>query len=439
MTHRLLKGMLAAIALLSVFPKFVVNLGVNIRPHEFLFPPFIAIGFLHFFIHRPKVPRPLFVFLCFKWGFFSLAVFSASNLILPSASYSLAQFWKGITSLLADTSVLSIAMLLLVTMTAGERHKILRVLLGAVILSSLYGLVQLVAMLLAGFDIDAAIAARLPIFSGIGPGLSRYAVGTFYRFTGLTGDPNVQASFMIALLSYGFVSWLYSRSWRAAFLLGSVSVMMILTMSNSGIIGLIVSLTVASLLFAKRIRLEHLLMAGIIMLLLSPLVFTYFDAIIHFVGNRTNLDGSIASHLQIALQALRMWWQQTSGCGYNNFSVSFGLMYPESTGMNPHNNFISVLCELGMPGLIMLLTTLGYAIAQAFLRRNASGNYFICWCLGATIAACGYQTLELFYNQLFLVVVFCIACSADILFQLPPERQKAPLPDVDPVNWTGGH
>lgn len=211
--------------------------------------------------------------------------------------------------------------------------------------------------------------------------------GTFVvRATGVFRDPNYAALMLIVILCLSFYVVLTCRKkWELIFLLFGIAIQMVavlLTFSRAGYITLII--IGSAVLWRERYRVSYwrvALCAMMFLILLPSVGDRIFDLAVARTATLAKFMELLRGNPQVASQFdLSLWYRfqvlQAGikmildkfpfGVGWENFTYQV-IQYSDeipSYGSGPHNTYIAVAAELGLPGfiaLVMLLWTLWFS------------------------------------------------------------------------------
>lgn len=206
--------------------------------------------------------------------------------------------------------------------------------------------------------------------------------------TGATGDPNYFASILVSALALTAFALAVSsdRRLRVA-LIGSIvclSGALLLTGSRGGLIAAAV-MAVSAVIFGGAAR-KNIAIACCAIAMVGTCYYAFFasDALVSHVTNFTSGGGAGREDLwKVAASAAGR--QPLLGVGASNFPIvesayaatTINLPQVQQIVDTPnvvHNTYLSVLTELGIPGLVAFLLMVGASVVSAFRSiRIASG------------------------------------------------------------------
>lgn len=142
--------------------------------------------------------------------------------------------------------------------------------------------------------------------------------------------------------------------------------------------------------------------------------------------------------LYIALTTLEVWVQHPAGVGFGNAEYGYyetgsrTLRYGEGVARDPHNSYLRLLAELGLPGLGLFVAILVYFVLYAY-RSRPGGPAFLTWAavmlIGmASVTAGKVYSLKAFWYILMMQV------GVYRVFGVPRKRTTAALqPELEPL------
>lgn len=210
-----------------------------------------------------------------------------------------------------------------------------------------------------------AFALQHPVF---------YTPGYGIRARVTFGDPNIFASFLMAVLLLAVPVLLKARMGRIARACGWVASAFALaglttTFSRGGLGGLIVGLTCIVLLVRASRKAKFAFVALVLVAMLAVGMFVFDPGWIADNVIGLSDDGSTMNRIYMAKGALDMWLAHPFGVGIDNYPV----IYPQYQDpraepgiIESHTAYITVLAETGFLGLLAFLWTL-----WAFFARTA--------------------------------------------------------------------
>ncbi len=229
------------------------------------------------------------------------------------------------------------------------------------------------------------------------------------------------------LLALAIYLLLYEAFWGKVsrtlrWLLGGWACLMIFNMFiTEGRIGQVVFFVLLFLLFLQIFR-KHILRAGLIITFLLPAIFTagyQFSPVFHGRVDQAYLEvRQFKSNPNTSVGLRLLFWQNSweiikknpwLGVGTGDFQSAYAEVNvrqsPEMVATdNPHNQYIFVLCQLGLLGFAGLLGVFGVQIRQAFVLSD------------------GWERLRLAFPLFFLTIMctesYLIIAQTGFLFSL---------------------
>jgi hypothetical protein len=117
----------------------------------------------------------------------------------------------------------------------------------------------------------------------------------------------------------------------------------------------------------------------------------------------------MASHLQIAYNALQIVKDYPLGIGFNDFSIAYEMVYGQK-GYGTHNAWLTYLVEIGPLGLAFQLFISFFIIRYCFRHRTPLSIAFVSSYIGVCFASLGYELKSTFSFQFYTVVLFSFVC-----------------------------
>jgi hypothetical protein len=399
--------LLFLVFLTSNISKWYLNIGVNISYYA---APLILWVFLTlvYLEKRPAtIPRPIKILILWKVGFLFAILLTVPTVLVTWNSDSMPTFLNGLVTKSLGTTGIIVGLLFATRLDRCDRRRVADLYLVALGLCAVYTLGQAYGAYIANVDLDQVVSARLPFAPSIQPSIEEDVWSmfgaTFYRFTGLTGDPNLNAvTFLITL------PVLYHQS------IGRPSLpFAMLGLAFLAIIAQSLSLTVipVTLLVLFVLNLGYV-RKGIYVVIFTLLgvvgLGTYVwgrgsDVIASIILLRTDPATTILSHIDIARDALKLWWQHPLGVGLNGFAVY-------SPDFSTHNTYLQVLTELGLVGLLVTVGAVLYSLRVARPTRTPSGFVAFLVVGAISVSAMGHDMLLRFEFEfvMYLLVAFAI-------------------------------
>jgi O-antigen ligase len=307
--------------------------------------------------------------------------------------------------------------------------------------NSLYGVLQLLAAR-AGHNLDHVVLAPL---TGGASSINVYgAVGnaTIFRPDGLTNDPNHLGVMLcvplLALLPlYLRLERGHRLRWPLAALLAFLFLVMLATLSRSGLLGLLVGLVILAVPYRRKVFSGRFLVPlGAIALVLVVVVASrlhYFEVL---VKSRLQTSGrSESAHFTVydfVPQILHS--HPLFGLGLNTFSVYYQFVTGKSN-WGPHSFYVALIVETGLVGTLAFFVFLRYLFARLHAARvvgralaaigepSAARVRPLAW--GMTAALAGTMAANVFYltMQFYYFYAFAaLALALPLVFARPLHR-----------------
>lgn len=398
--------LLSAVIMLAPVQKW--DMGFSFRLHFFEMAAlcFIALhvvaGFNSNTDSRGDTPPQIRTFAVYS------LVYLAAVLIGSFRGPSIQENWwwssKAFVQLMAYTVFFIFAMMFQTQLKARQLRRLIFIQVAAVFASVGYLFIQIGGMEFLGFNIDATLS-RVFASGGIRPvDIEQYGYGQTYRYNGLLPDPNMHSAYLITVIPLLLLLYVRRQNflWLVLALLALVS--SILTMSVSGTVSLLVAIVVA--LLGEKISLRPMFLCSLLLGFFGMLMLAqyFWQDILYYSAYRFNAEGSSYEHYVIARKSLSLFADYPMGIGLNNFSPVYDRLH-NTYNMGPHNSWLRVLVEQGLPTFILKVTFTGF-ILLATRRRTLLQKAFFASLVGLIVAGNGYESFDSFAHQLFISLTF---------------------------------
>ena len=363
-----LDGLLLAVLFTATFEKVHWNFAGQVGIADVLTILFLVVFAL---TERRPMPRSSAVVL----GFFAvfLIVYLAGFFDIDSQQ-ALDQWVKGLVKFLIHFLFLVAAVGYLAH--RGERFfwRSLAWFSAGFVANAVYGILQLVAAR-GGVNLDHVLLAPL---TGGASSINIYGAvngQSIFRPNALTGDPNhlgVMLDIPLLMLTpvYLRLPRGHRLKWPLAWVLAFLLLVLLATLSRSGLLGLAVGVLILALPYRRFVRSRALLMplAGL-GLVLAYIVYSRRHFFTVVIRSRIQTGGrSTSAHFAVydfVPKVLHM--HPLLGLGLNTFSVYYESMTGK-TNWGPHSFWVALIVETGLIGLALFLVFLRYL----FLRLTAA-------------------------------------------------------------------
>jgi len=377
---------------------------------------------------RPRFPRTTVIVL----GIFAaLLVIYLIGFFNIETKQSLDQWGKGMVKFVLHFLFLGAGVAYLSRRSTLFYWKAVGALTVGLVVNGVYGVLQLLAAR-AGTNLDHVLLSPL---TGGASSINVYgAIGgtAVYRPNALTADPNHLAVMIcIPLLTLLPVYLRLERGHRLrvplAAVLGFLFLVMLSTLSRSGLLGLLVGLLVLAIPYRRRLVSRALVVPlTAVAALLVAVVWSrrhYFEVLlksrVQTGGRSENAHFAVYDFVPQVIHSHPLF-----GLGLNTFSVYYEFVTGKSN-WGPHSFYVALIVETGLVGAVVFLLFLRYL----FLRLRASrelGRRFaaeglalarrvrpLAW--GMTAALAGtmaanffYLTMQFYYFYAFAVLVLAL-------------------------------
>ena len=291
----------------------------------------------------------------------------------------------------------------------------------------IYGVLQLISAR-AGHNLDSTVLSPL---TGGASSINIYGqvAGTsVYRPNALTGDPNhLGIMLVIPLLSLLPVYLRLERGHRLkkplAVALAFMLLVLLATLSRSGLLGLGVGLFVLAIPYRRFLRSRALLVpltgVGVLLAYILYSRWSYFSVVLR--SRVQTGGGSSSAHFAVydfISQILHS--HPLLGLGLNNFSVYYQFVTGK-TNWGPHSFWVALVVETGLVGLLLFVVFLRYVYLRLRAARllgkmlGADGRYVRALAWGMTAALTGtiasnffYLTMTFYYFYAFIALAVAL-------------------------------
>jgi O-antigen ligase len=252
---------------------------------------------------------------------------------------------------------------------------------------------------------------------------------TIFRPNALTGDPNHLAVMLcVPLLSLLPVYLRLERGNRLkvplAVLLGFLFLVLLATLSRSGLLGLVVGLAVLVVPYRRKLASRTLLypLAGVgaVLLLIVASRRHYFEVLVksrlQTGGRSENAHFAVYDFVPQILHSHPLF-----GLGLNTFSVYYEFVTGKSN-WGPHSFYVALIVETGLVGTVAFFAFLRYLFARlraaraigralaALGERDAARVRPLAW--GMTAALAGTMAANVFYLTMQFYYFYAFAALA---------------------------
>lgn len=402
---------LVILIVLSATLKWFLYFSFKVNFYEVLMILFIAFFSLrNYNIWSFKLKQELKAYILFLWGWFFLAGLSGFGVIVyPQGADAYSFYLKGLLQLFVHTCFFTFFIFYLSSINSDKRNRLVSWFLAAVVISSIYGFAQLFLIKRYGIDIDKNIARFIGMRLANGEYLnfSRYAYGYLYRINGITSDPSVHAVYTIMALPLFLLRYITKSRVKYLILILILLVSLVLTMSGSASVGFLFSLLALLVLRLRNIKISQLTLLLFLSIILISLYSSYEENFQYYARIRFDPHGTIATHMDIAINSLEIGIKYPLGVGYNNFSIAYENQYSIS-GYNPHNSWLGYFVQTGFIGVSYQIIFGFFIISKCFRKKTLLSQAFISSFIGIGIASLGYEVFEMFYVRLFIALFFTV-------------------------------
>jgi hypothetical protein len=385
----------------------------------------------------------------FLLGFFDLSTRDALD-----------QYAKGMTKYLVHFVFLIAGVAHIVR--RGKRFHLLAVgaLCGGIALNAVYGVLQLLAKVGAGVNLDKTVVGKLTQGQGGVGGINVFGQATgvqggsfvslgVFRVNALALDPNHLGIMLcvpiLVLLPFSLREGVRSRRGLAlAAVIAFCAGVEVLTLSRSGALGVAVGLLVLAIPLRRKLFSPKLVVPLLIVLVLVAGVASQSHYVQTIIKTRVTVsDRSAQVHYQIfALVPPVLDAHPLAGLGLNTFSVYYAFQTGR-TDWGPHSFYVALIAETGLIGTTVFgLFLIWLLIRLAVLKRAARmlarvgdpdearagplADGLLAALLGTMAANVFDLTMQFYY---FYALVLVIVAAADLYAPAAARVQaRAPVP-----------
>lgn len=365
------------------------------------------------------------------FGVVFLCVYLAGYFDLGSGQ-AVQQFWKGLLKWGIHIVFLVFGVIYLSRRSASFYLRTIGYFTAGMVLNATYGIFQLLAAR-SGTNLDDLFVNKI---TGGAYAINLYGIfqqtGNIYRPNALTGDPNHLAIMLVLpllILTPVYLRLPKGHYWKKklGLTLAFLLVVEVLTLSRSGIGGLILGVLLLALPYRRRFFSKQVLIpigviaAGFVALVASsPAYFLkIINSRIETGGSSTSVHFSVYDFVPTILGS-----HPAFGLGLNNFSV----YYQQVTGLvnwGPHSYYVALIVETGLVGTIVFAAFLVYLFWRTIVARRlgraltAEGDPAgakvtpLAW--GMTAALVGtlfanifYLTMSFYYFYVFVMLLLAL-------------------------------
>jgi O-antigen ligase len=373
---------------------------------------------------RGATPRTTVIVLGFFAAFLLIYLFGFFNL---ETKQGVDQFGKGMVKFVLHFLFLAAAVAYLAPRGRALYWRTVTWFGLGLVANCVYGVLQLLAAR-AGHNLDKTVLSPL---TGGASSINVYgSVGgtSVYRPNALTGDPNHLGIMLdIPLLAFLPVYLRLERgrvkTWLAV-ALAFMLVVLLATLSRSGVLGLGVGLLVLALPYRRYLRTRALLvpLAGVAAVLAYVLYSRWhFFSVVLRSRVQTNGASSSAHFAVYDFIPKIVHSHPLFGLGLNNFAVYYEFVTGK-TNWGPHSFWVALIVETGLVGLLVFVVFLRYVyvrlraarlLGRALdLARDADGPRVRPLAWGLTAALTGTIAANFFYLTMTFYYFYALVTLA---------------------------
>ena len=362
------------------------------------------------------------------------------------------QYWKGFIKWGIHILFLLLGVIYLSRHSARFYLRTIGFFTAGMVLNAIYGVFQLLAAR-SGTNLDNLFINKI---TGGSYAINLYGIfqetGNIYRPNALTGDPNHLAIMLVLpllMLTPLYLPLEKGHPWKLklGLTLAFLLVVEVLTLSRSGIGGLMLGIALLAVPFRHRFFSRQVLIPiAVVALGFVALIATSPSYFIKIIGSRFETGGSSTSaHFSVYDFIPSILHSHPAfGLGLNNFAV----YYQEVTGQanwGPHSYYVALIVETGLVGTAVFAGFLVYLFARTVFARRlgralaAAGDPAeacvtpLAWgmaaaLLGTLFANIFYLTMSFYYFYVFVALLLALPIVYGRRAEAPARSRPAPSP-----------
>jgi hypothetical protein len=385
-----------------------------------------------------------------------LLVYLAGYFSLESGQ-AVQQFWKGFIKFAIHFLFLLFGVIYLSRRAVSFYLRTIGWFTAGMVLNAIYGVLQLLAAR-SGTNLDAKVID--PITGGASS-INVYGIfqqtGFIYRPNALTGDPNhlgIMLILPLLILTPLYLRLERGHPWKLklGLTLAFLLVVEALTLSRSGIGGLILGVLLLALPYRRRFLSRQVLVpVGVIAVGFAVLIASSPNYFLKIIASRFETGGgSTSAHFSVYDFIPSILHSHPAfGLGLNNFAV----YYQEVTGQanwGPHSYYVALIVETGLVGTAVFAGFLVYLFVRAAFARRlgralaalgdpaAARVTPLAW--GMTAALLGtlfsnifYLTMSFYYFYVFVTLLLALPIVFGRGLEATVNERASPRPRPEPV------
>jgi len=283
------------------------------------------------------------------------------------------------------------------------KNKLLFTLSFSIILGSSYQIIQSIIYYFYQINISDFIQDLPFMFKSSS---MDYAFGPLLRIGGFMGGPNIHATVMCSLLPFLLYTDIFK--YRKYFVL-ILFLSLLLTLSRTGFVGF--SSVIILGILNKKFSISSIFYSIFFGFLFIYFLYYSYSDVFDVLLSRFNLEGAISSRYEPFLNSFSLFSQHPLGIGINNFSEMYLFKYGLGD-FNPHNDWLTILIELGFLGFSAYIAYFFYILSIAKKYSNQLSFPLIVLVLSQCLVGFTNQTIVLIQSNLIIIVIFILLISA---------------------------
>jgi O-antigen ligase len=392
---------------------------------------------------RRRIPKTTAIVLAFALAFLLVYLLGFFDLDTKEA---LSQWTKGMVKYVIHIAFVAAAVSYLARRSTRFYVKALRWLIAGLAFNAAYGVAQLL-FARAGHNLDSLVLSPLTGGSTAINIYGRVNGVKIFRSNALTGDPNHLGIMLIVPILILAPLYLRLRAGsrdrrRLASLLGFFLLVEILTLSRSGLLGLVVGAAILAVPYRRRVLTRAALVPVVgVLVVLAAIAATRRHYVAQIIRSRLETggkNGQTSAHFAVynfVPQILHS--HPLFGLGLNNFSVYYEFVTGKSN-WGPHSFYVALIVETGVIGATVFAAFLLYvflrlraalSIGRVLARKNDRRAAWIrplAWGFSAAIA--GTMAANIFYLTMqfyYFYAVLAFALALPLVFGRGVRLQEA--------------
>lgn len=234
-----------------------------------------------------------------------------------------------------------------------------------------------------------------------------YAFGPILRIGGFMGGPNIHATVICSLLPLLLYTDIFKYK---KYFFAIIFLSLLLTLSRTGFVAF-ASIIILGI-FNKKFSISSIIYSFLFCSFFIYFLYYSYSDIFDVLISRFSLEGAINSRYEPFLNSFSLFIQHPTGIGINNFSEMFLFKYGLEN-FNPHNDWLTILVELGLFGFATYLAYFFYILFISKKYSNQLSFPLIVLVLSQCLAGFTNQTIVLIQSNLIIILIFTLLISSN--------------------------